>query len=313
MKYRKLGHSGLRVSLAGLGCNNFGMRCDKSQSVKVVHAALDIGINFFDTANVYGGQQSETFLGRALEGQDRSQIVIATKFGHAMGDGILQKGGSRQHIFSAVDASLTRLGTDYIDLYQHHIPDPHTPIEETLSALTDLVAMGKVRYIGHSNYSGWQIADAHWCAQTNGYQRFVTAQNQYNLLQRDIEKEVLPACDQFEVGMLPYFPLASGLLTGKYKRGEEAPADSRLANFGERGKKALSERNFDQVDKLTQFAEARGKSLLELAIGWLASNTTISSVIAGATTPEQVTANAHGVGWQLDDDEIAELNTALKN
>ena len=311
MKYRNLGHSGLRVSLAGLGCNNFGMRCDEKQSAVVVHAALDIGINFFDTANVYGGQQSEVFLGRALAGRDRSQVVIATKIGHAMGDGILQKGGSRAHIFNEVDASLKRLNTDYIDLYQHHIPDPKTPIDETLSALNDLVAMGKVRYIGHSNYSGWQIADAHWRAVNGGYNRFVTAQNHYNLLQRDVEKEVLPACKEYGVGMLPYFPLASGLLTGKYQRGVDAPADSRLANFGERGKKALSDRNFDQVERLAEFAQSRDKNLLQLAMAWLSSNPLVSSVIAGATRAEQVLANAESISWTLSDDDFAELDALL--
>ena len=309
MKYRKLGHTGLRVSLAGVGCNNFGMRCDEVQATAVVHAALDLGINFFDTADVYGGQQSEAILGRALAGRDRSQIVIATKFGNPMGDGILQKGGSRAYIYAAVDASLKRLNTDYIDLYQHHIPDRHTPIEETLAALNDLVRVGKIRYIGNSNYSGWQIADAHWTAQQNGYQPFVTAQNHYNLLNKAIEQEVIPACTNYGIGMLPYFPLASGLLTGKYTRGQDAPAGTRLANFGERGKRALSEQNFDIVDRLTEFATAHDKSLLQLAMSWLASKPVVSSVIAGATSVPQVQANARAIDWQLDAGEMQELDT----
>ncbi len=222
-----------------------------------------------------------------------------------------RKAGHEGIFFDQVDASLKRLNTDYIDLYQHHIPDPKTPVDETLSALNDLVAMGKIRYIGHSNYSGWQIADAHWRAVEGGYNKFVTAQNHYNLLQRDIEKEVLPACKEYGVGMLPYFPLASGLLTGKYQRGVDAPADSRLANFGERGKKALSDRNFDQVERLTEFATSRDKNLLQLAMAWLSSNPLVSSVIAGATRTEQVAANAESISWTLSTDELAEVDALL--
>ena len=269
MKYKNLGATGLKVSSVGIGCNNFGIRCDEATSIKVVHAALDQGINFFDTADVYGGQQSEVMLGRAIAGKDRSQIVIATKFGNPMGDGILQKGGSRQYIFSAVEASLKRLNTDYIDLYQQHIPDRKTPILETLSTLDDLVTAGKVRYLGNSNYTGWQIADADWTATHSGLQRFVTAQNHYNLLDQRIDQEVLPACERFDVGMLPYFPLASGLLTGKYSRGQDAPTDSRLANFGERGKRALSDDNFDVVEKLTAYATSHYHTIIERAMSWL--------------------------------------------
>lgn len=312
MKYRNLGRTGLKVSLTGLGCNNFGMRCDEKQSIQVTHAALDEGINFFDTADVYGNHLSEVFLGKALAGIDRSQVIIATKFGNPMGDGILQKGGSRHHIHAAVDASLKRLNTDYIDLYQHHRPDPHTPIDETLSTLDDLVKMGKVRYLGSSNYSGWQIADADWTSTHSGYEHFVTAQNHYNLLERSIEAEVLPACTRFNIGMLPYFPLASGLLTGKYTRGEDAPKGTRLANFGERGKRALSDRNFDIVEGLADYAVTHDRSILDLAMSWLASNPLVPSVIAGATTQAQVTANADAVTWQLSQEQFDEVAAILK-
>lgn len=310
MKYRNLGTTGLRVSIAGVGCNNFGGRCDEAQSAKVVHAALDQGINFFDTADVYGGQLSEVILGRAIAGRDRSQIVIATKYASPMGDGVMQRGASRQYIFSAVEASLRRLNTDYIDLYQQHVPDAKTPIEETLAALDDLVRQGKVRYLGNSNFSGWQIADADWTARHNGLQRFASAQNLYSLLERGVEHEVLPACERFGLGMLPFFPLASGLLTGKYVRGKDAPEGTRLANFGERGKRALSDANFDRVDRLSDYAGSHGKTVLELAMSWLASDPVVSSVIAGATKPEQVEANAAAVSWELDAgerDEIREL------
>lgn len=312
MKYRNLGSTGLKVSIAGIGCNNFGMSCDEAQSIEVVHAALDLGINFFDTADVYGSQHSEEMLGKAIAGKDRSQIVIATKFGAPMGDGILQKGASRQYIFNAVEASLRRLNTDYIDLYQQHMPDPKTPMDETLSALDDLVTAGKVRYLGNSNYSGWQIADADWISRHNGYQRFVTAQNHYNLLERGIEAEVLPACERFGIGMLPYFPLASGLLTGKYTRGQDAPEGTRLANFGERGKRALSDRNFDVIEKLTEYVQSHDKTLLQLAMSWLASKSVVSSVIAGATNVSQVQANADAVSWVLDAAAMEDITALLK-
>lgn len=308
MEYRNLGSTGLKVSVAGIGCNNFGMRCDAARSAAVVHAALDQGINFFDTADVYGGARSEEILGQAIAGRDRTDILIATKFAMPMGEGPLKKGASRQYVCSAVEASLRRLNTDYIDLYQQHAPDPSTPVEETLRALDDLVRAGKVRYFGNSNFSGWQIADADWTARHHGLNRYVTAQNHYNLLDRRIEKEVLPACRQFGLGLLPYFPLASGLLTGKYQRGKAAPEGTRLANFGERGKAALSDQNFDVVEALDAFARDRGHTLLELALSWLASQPEVSSVIAGATRPEQVAANAQAVGWQLSKEEMKTLS-----
>jgi aryl-alcohol dehydrogenase-like predicted oxidoreductase len=306
MEYRTLGNTGLKVSLVGIGCNNFGMRCDASETQAVVRACLDAGINFFDTADIYGGTQSEVFLGQALKDIDRSSVIIATKF--AMPLGPAKRGASRHYIMSAVEDSLKRLGTDHIDLYQQHAPDPNTPIEETLRALDDLVHAGKVRYLGNSNFTGWQLADADWTARHHGLNRFVTAQNLYNLLDRRIEKDVLPACDHFGLGLLPYFPLASGLLSGKYERGKAAPEGTRLS--GDRGKTALSDANFDVVDALSSFARERGHTLLDLAMSWLACNPNVPSVIAGATKPDQVKANVEAAGWQLtgeDLDTVAEI------
>jgi aryl-alcohol dehydrogenase-like predicted oxidoreductase len=308
VELRNLGNSGLKVSAVGLGCNNFGMRIDAAQTKAVVHAALDAGINFFDTADVYGGQKSEMLLGEALKGIDRDSVVIATKFAMPTGEG--RQGASRRYIVSAVEASLKRLGTDHIDLYQQHRPDTDTPIEETLRALDDLVTAGKVRYLGNSNFNGWQLADADWTARSEGLNRFVSAQNHYNLLDRRIEREVLPACERFGLGMLPYFPLASGLLTGKYDRGQPAPENTRLS--GERGRNALTDANFDVVEQLAAFAADRGHTLLELAMSWLASNPTVSSVISGATRVEQVEANVAAVGWALTQEELAEIGTLTR-
>lgn len=307
MQLRRLGSSGLKVSEVGLGCNNFGMRIDQDQTQGVVDAAIDAGITLFDTADVYGGSQSEVFLGKAL-GKRRRDIVLATKFGMPVGGDARRKGGSRGWIMTAVEDSLRRLGTDYIDLYQHHQPDPETPVDETLRALDDLVTQGKVRYLGNSNYTGWQIADADWTAA--GQSRFVSAQNLYSLLERKSAFEVLPACEYFGLGFLPFFPLASGLLSGKYRRGEPPPEGTRLAAWGSRGAQALSERNFDRVEALTTWAEARGHSILELAFAWLLGQPVVSSVIAGATTPEQVRANAATSDWRLTPEEVAEV-TAL--
>jgi aryl-alcohol dehydrogenase-like predicted oxidoreductase len=307
MEYRNLGHSGLKVSEVGLGCNNFGMRIDQEATNAVVGAAIDAGINFFDTADVYGGQgKSEEMLGKALNGK-RGQIVLATKFAMQMGQGPFKSGGSRRYIMSAVEDSLRRLGTDYIDLYQMHRPDPETPIEETLSALDDLVTQGKVRYIGNSNYAGWQIADADWTARTEHLTRFVSAQNQYSLLERKLEFEVTPACERFGLGVLPFFPLASGLLTGKYHRGEAPPEGTRLAAWGARGAQALNDKNFDKLEALSGWAEERGHTLLELAFAWLLGHPVVSSVIAGATKPEQVNANAATAAWKLTLQEVEEV------
>lgn len=308
MRTKSLGHSGLKVSVVGLGCNNFGMRIDQEMTDRVVGKALDEGITLFDTADAYGNKGgSETMLGKAL-GAKRKEIVLATKFGLPMGEGDLMKGASRRYIMNAVEASLTRLGTDYIDLYQVHFPDPETPIDETLRALDDLVTSGKVRYIGCSNFASWQLAESWYIARELGANRFVSAQNHYNLLDRKIEHELVPAARAYGASILPYFPLASGMLTGKYKRGADLPNDGRLTVWGERGKQILSEENFDMVEKLSAFAEARGHSLLDLAIGWLASQPHVASVIAGATKPEQVTANVAAGAWELTAEEIEEVN-----
>jgi aryl-alcohol dehydrogenase-like predicted oxidoreductase len=304
MKLRRLGASGLKVSEVGLGCNNFGMRIDAKATDAVVGAALDAGITLFDTADIYGGTKSEEFLGKAL-GKRRGEVVLATKFGMRIGDDPRRMGGSRRWIMRAVEDSLTRLSTDWIDLYQFHSPDPDTPIDETLRALDDLVTQGKVRYIGNSNFSGWQIADADWTAA--GGTRFISAQNQYSLLERKVEYEVLPACEHFGLGFLPFFPLASGLLSGKYRRGEKPPEGTRLAAWGARGQAAMSDRNFDKVEKLEAWAGERGHTILELAFTWLLGHEVVSSVIAGATSPEQVKANAATADWVLSPDEVEEV------
>ena len=308
MKLRRLGASGLKVSEVGLGCNNFGMRIDEKATQGVVDAALDAGITLFDTADIYGGTKSEEFLGKAL-GKRRGEIVLATKFGMAIGGDDRKKGGSRRWIMRAVEDSLTRLGTDWIDLYQFHAPDPDTPVDETLRALDDLVTQGKVRYIGNSNFAGWQIADADWTAA--GATRFVSAQNQFSLLERKVEFEVLPACEHFGLGFLPFFPLASGLLSGKYRRGEAPPEGTRLAAWGSRGAAALSAKNFDKVEKLEAWAAERGHNLLELAFAWLLGHEVVSSVIAGATSAEQVKTNAATGGWELTPEEVKEVGELI--
>ena len=295
MTYRTLGRSGLMVSTVGIGCNNFGMRIDADATQLVVDAAIDAGITLFDTSDSYG--DSEVFLAKAL-GARREQVVIATKFGSdlrgANGPDWNAR-GSRRYIRKAVERSLKRLDTDYIDLYQLHKPDPNTPLEETLAALTELVRDGLVRYIGSSNLAGWQISDAEWLARTNGTERFISAQNLYSFIERGVEAEVIPACETYGVGMLPYFPLASGLLTGKYQRGQEPPTDGRITAWGMTG--MLNDRNFDIVEALTAFATERSVTLLDVAMGGLAAQSTVSSVIAGATTPAQVRANAAAGLW----------------
>jgi aryl-alcohol dehydrogenase-like predicted oxidoreductase len=308
VEFRNLGNSGLKVSVVGLGCNNFGMRIDTEQTRVVVNKALDEGINLFDSADIYGNRGgSETMLGKAL-GPRRKDVIVASKFGMAMGDGPFMKGASRRYIMAAAEASLKRLNTDYMDLYQIHFPDPETPQEETLGALNDLVRAGKVRYIGSSNFAGYQVADAAWISKTHGFAPYISAQNQYNLLDRRIEKDLTPACAQFGVGILPYFPLASGFLTGKYKRGEEPSKDTRLGAMGAMAKNALTDANFATLDKLQEFARSHSHSVLELAIGWLASMPQVSSVISGATKPEQVSANVKGGDWKLTAEELAEVD-----
>jgi aryl-alcohol dehydrogenase-like predicted oxidoreductase len=283
------------------------MRCDKEQSAAVVHKALELGVNFFDSADIYGGGKSEEFLGATL-GTNRPQVIVATKFAGPMGQGPLNRGGSRRYVIQAVEASLRRLGTDYIDLYQYHFPDVRTPLEETLRALDDLVRQGKVRYIGSSNFAAWQVAEAHWVARTEHLAPFVSAQNEYSLLNRSIERELAPACEHYGIGVLPYFPLASGFLSGKYRPGETPPQGTRLAVWGQRGAEILSGRNFEALAKLEAFAQARGRTILELALGWLASRPLVPSVIAGATKPEQVEQNVKAVEWRLTPDELAEVD-----
>jgi aryl-alcohol dehydrogenase-like predicted oxidoreductase len=314
MEYRNLGRSGLQVSTVGLGCNNFGMRIDMEATQAVVDKAIDLGVNLFDTADVYGGAgKSEEFLGKAL-GARRHDVVVATKFGMQMGQGPYKSGASRKYIVAACEASLRRLGTDYIDLYQLHTPDPKTPIDETLRALDDLVRDGKVRYIGNSNFAGWQIAEAHLKAEAAGGAAFISAQNEYSLLSRGVEAEVAPACQNFGLGLLPYFPLASGMLTGKYARGEEAPPGTRFGEWfrGPYGARTLNDRNFDIVDKLSAYAGERGHTLLDAAMSWLACKPFVGSVIAGATKPEQLEQNVNAGSWKLTAEEMAAIDAIAK-
>jgi aryl-alcohol dehydrogenase-like predicted oxidoreductase len=305
MKYRRLGHSGLEVSLLGLGTNNFGRRCAKDDSARVLNQAIKLGINFIDTANIYSQGESEEHIGLALKGQ-RDKVLLATKFGMQMHEGPMGKGGSRQHIMTCVEASLKRLQTDYIDLYQIHRVDRSVPVEETLRALDDLVQQGKVRYIGCSNFDAWHLCEAEWTARGNGLNRFVSVQNYYNLLKRDIEREVMPYCDEYGVGIIPFFPLESGLLTGKYRRDSTAPEGARLSG-SLRGEQLLTDENFALVERLESFAQECGHSLLELAIAGLCAQPAVSSVITGATQPEQVVANAAAVEWELSAEDRAAL------
>jgi aryl-alcohol dehydrogenase-like predicted oxidoreductase len=306
ISHRRLGSSGLKVSSVGLGTNNFGRRLDEAASVKVVHAALDAGITLIDTADVYGAGESERHLGSALLGR-RDQAIVATKFAAPMGEGPNDRGGSRAHVISALEASLRRLQTDYVDLYQMHFPDSATPLEETLAALDDAVRAGKVRYLGSSNFSGWQIADADWMARTNGWNRFVSAQNGYSLLSRGVQREVIPACLRFGQGMIPYSPLAGGMLTGKYRRGEPGPEGARLSGDSQAAR-VLSDRNFEIVDALAAYAAERGISLLHVAIGGLAAQPAVASVIAGASSPEQILANVEAGSWVPTSEDLVALD-----
>ena len=301
MRMRRLGSSELEVTVVGLGCNNFGGRIDEHGTKAVVDAALDAGITFFDTADTYGGGGgSETFLGRILAGR-RDQVVLATKFGHDLGDGETAR-GSRTYIRKAIEASLRRLQTDRIDLYQYHRPDGVTPIEETLGALDELVKEGKVRAIGSSNFTASMVEEAHAVAEAGGLTPFVSEQSQYSWLRRDAERELLPASERLGIGFIPYFPLASGLLTGKYRRGEPAPEGTRLHG------RQIDEADYDRIERLETFARESGASLLEVAIGGLAAMPGVTSVIAGATRPEQVRANAEAGKWEPSAEELAQLD-----
>lgn len=306
MEQRRLGTSGLRVPILGLGTNNFGSRSDESQSARVLDQSIDIGATFIDTAVIYSNTLSEQFIGRAIKGK-RDKVILATKFGSVPIGGGNMADASRKHIMESVEASLKRLQTDYIDLYQLHIPDMVTPLEETLRALDDVIRQGKVRYIGSCNYTGWFATEAEWTARTNRLNRFVSAQNYYNLLKRGVEKELIPACKHFGIGLIPYFPLESGVLTGKYKQGAPIPPGSRMdkaANF----RRSLTDANFAKVAALEKFAKERGHTVGELAIAWLASNPAVSTIICGASSPEQVVENAKGLTWRLTPEDLKAID-----
>lgn len=308
MEYRNLGRSGLKVSVVGLGCNNLGVRVDLEGTRLVVHKALDLGITLFDTADSYGNKGgSEELLGQAL-GSRRKDAVIATKFGKHMG-GVWRQGASRRYIMSAVESSLGRLKTEWIDLYQIHVPDPHSPIEETLRALDDLLSQGKVRYIGCSNMPAWQVVEAQWTGKSQGHNAFVSCQDQYNLLARDIERDLLPAMQSYGLGLIPYSPLAGGLLSGKYRRGVQAPEGVRLS-----GNRQVSDSDakWEIIERLNEFSEKRGHTLLELAFSWLAARLPVASIIAGATKPEQVVQNARAAAWKLSAEEMVEIDLLSK-
>ena len=313
MILRKLGNSGLQVSLIGLGCNNFNWHIDLEASRKVIDKAIDLGITLFDTSDVYGQRGgSETCIGKIL-GDRRKNIVLATKCGMPMDDAGVLKGASRRYIVSAVEASLKRLKTDWIDLYQIHVFDPLTPIEETLRALDDLVRQGKVRYIGCSSFPSWRVVEAQWTSKSLGINAFISCQDHYNLLYRDIERELLPAAQAYDMGLLPYFPLASGALTGKYKRDAPMPEGARLTSVKRLADTYLGEAQWRKIEALEKFCAARDHSMVELSFSWLAARPQVSSIIAGATKPEQLDMNVKAADWALTTEDMAEVDriTAL--
>lgn len=304
MELRNVGTSGLKVSTLGIGCNNFGGRLNYAKSEAVVHAALEHGVTHFDTADVYpmgDGGVSEEYLGKAL-GPRRTDSVIATKFGMQMRAGT---GGSRRYIMQAVEASLKRLRTDWIDLLYFHTPDADTPIDETLRALDDLITSGKVNYVASSNFAPWQTVEAHYIARELGANRFVATQEQYSLLSRKVEEETIPLCQKYGVGLVPFFPLESGVLSGKYKLGEAIPEGTRLASSKPLADKFLNDDNLIIAAKLTEVATAEGKELIDLAFAWLLRDKVVPSVIAGASTPQQVARNAEAVAWQMSNEQVA--------
>jgi aryl-alcohol dehydrogenase-like predicted oxidoreductase len=308
MNRRSLGKSGLQVSTVGLGCNNFGGRIDLDATRKVVHKALDLGIALFDTADIYGDDGgSEDCLGQIL-GDRRKDIVLATKFGMEFGKTGVMKGASRRYIMSAVEDSLRRLKTDWIDLYQLHAPDPLTPMEETLRSLDDLVRQGKVRYIGCSNLPAWQVVEAQWIARQQGLESFISCQDEYSLVRRDLEGELQPAMQSYGLGLLPFFPLASGLLTGKYKRNAPPPEGTRFATTQRLADRYATAANWAIVEGLADFCAKRGHSLLELAFSWLLARPPVASVIAGATKPEQLEQNVKAADWALTPEDLAEID-----
>jgi aryl-alcohol dehydrogenase-like predicted oxidoreductase len=309
MEYRNLGSSGLQVSAVGLGTNQFGGKVDLRTTKEIIITALDEGVNLIDTANIYQEGRSEEFIGKALVAR-RKEAIIATKFYFSMGEGPDDRGGSRQHILREVEASLSRLNVETIDLYQIHRWDENTPIQETMRALEDLIRAGKVRYIGASNFSAWQLTHANAVAEMQGWSKFVSIQPHYHMFERDIEEELIPACEYFNIGVLPYFPLAGGFLTGKYEEGKSAPEGSRGEN-SDYVQSYMTPANFRKLDALKAFAEDRDRALNELAIAWLLTQPQISSVIAGVTSVGHVLDNVKAADWQLSDVEMDEINQIL--
>ena len=309
MEYRQLGNSGVRVSVIGMGTNRFGDKVEQETVNSVIDAALDLGVNFIDTADVYADSQSEATLGHALKGR-WDKFVLATKVYLKTGDGPNDYGASRYHIMNGVEASLRRLQSDHIDLYQMHRWDPHTPIEETIRALDDLVSSGKVRYVGASAYAAWQLAQANLLAEIRGWARFVTVQSHYHMLEREVEKEVIPYCQAENVGFIPYFPLAGGFLTGKYSREEGAPAGSR-GESSQYVQRYMTDANYTRVEKLTAWAEAHERTMAELAHAWLLAQPQVCSVISGLTRLEHLQQNAQAADWQLTAPEVGEINEIL--
>jgi aryl-alcohol dehydrogenase-like predicted oxidoreductase len=311
MQQRNLGNSGLKVSVVGLGCNNFGGdRINLEASRKVIHKAFDLGITLIDTADTYGNRgECEKILGECL-GDRRKDIVLATKCGLPMDDAGTLKGASRRYIMSAIDASLKRLKTDWIDLYIIHRPDPQTPIEETLRTLDDLVRAGKVRYTGCSTFAPWQVVEAQWTAKHHNLNHFITCQDEYNLFRRGLEKDLQPVMQNYGLGLIPHTPLAAGLLTGKYQRNTAMPAGARMTKEKRQADRWLSDTNWDIVERLTALCEARGHALLELAMSWLASRPLVASIIAGATSPEQLELNARAVDWRLSAEDLVAIDKA---
>jgi len=309
MEYRQLGTSGVRISVIGMGTNRFGSVVEQNQVNTIIDRAIDLGINFIDTADVYTGSESEKTLGIALNGK-WDKVVLATKGYFAVGEGTNDIGASRYHIRNAVEASLKRLQTDHIDLYQMHRWDENTPIEETMRTLDDLVSSGKVRYIGASAYASWQLAKANLLAEMHNWEHFVTVQSHYHMLERDVEREVIPYCQADGIGFIPYFPLAGGFLTGKYKRGEDAPAGSR-GETSEYVQNYMTDENYTKVEKLTAWAQERDHTMAELAHVWLLAQPTVCSVISGLTKLSHLEANAKSAEWSLTDEEVEEVNAIL--
>lgn len=311
MEFRRIGNSGLRVSVVGLGGNNFGGRADATASVNIISQALDMGITFIDTAESYNDGRSEELVGKAVKGK-RNNVVIATKFGASRAVGPDNQPASRRYVMGAIDASLKRLGTDYIDLYYLHYNDVNTPIEETLRALNDIVRAGKARYIACSNFAGWQLADAAWTAKQDNLMPFIAVQMKYNMLERSVEKEIVPCCVEHDVSVIPWGPLASGFLTGKYQRGKTAPAGTRFAGapmaiYSD----VMTEGNFDKLEKIQAFAKERGHTVGELAIAWLLAHPWLGSVIAGAMNAAELKDNINAANWKLTVDDVAIVNKMI--